>query len=350
MNIGIFSDLHIRLYRNNEVIHPFMIKTFDHFYELCNQRKVKKVFILGDVFHVKNLISSPLLSQSLKYFRKRMKEFEHILIPGNHDRINKDSHFLEIFKNDCDVIDDYKFYDFDKNNRFHFLPFFHDDELFEKFKNMKLIHKGKNFLFTHLAINGFNYDNGHEEVFSNLTSDDLEKLKFDHIFSGHFHSFQSKGNITYVSSPLQIKHGEEGPNGFLFFDSKNPKEFEFINNIHSPKFVSIEFLKQNIKTLRKTRDSFIRIIMPDKQLRVDSRLLNNFKNDLLKKNYDVKFITSDSNSQNSLSNVSIPSISGWDSFVHSNADELILEFISNNEKIKESERNKYFDFLFSNDK
>ena len=69
MNIGIFSDLHIRLYRNNEAIYPFMIKTFDNFYNECKQRKVKKVFILGDMFHIKNLISSILLSKSIEYLR-----------------------------------------------------------------------------------------------------------------------------------------------------------------------------------------------------------------------------------------------------------------------------------------
>lgn len=345
MNIGIFSDLHIRLYRNNEVIYPFMIKTFDNFYNECKQRKVKKVFILGDMFHIKNLISSILLSKSIEYFRNKMKEIEHIIIVGNHDRINKESHFLKIFKNDCIVVEDYEYFDFDKN-RFHFLPFFPDEELFNKFKSFKKIN-GKNYLFTHLAINGFSYDNGHEEIYSSLTSEDLEKLKFNHIFSGHFHSFQTQKNITYVSSPLQIKHGEEGPNGFVFFDSKNPEKYEFVPNKYSPQFISIDFNKENIKEIKKLKNSFIRILIPNKKLKVDSRVLNNFKNKLLENNYDVKFITKDDSSIESLSNVLIPSITGWDSFIHSDSNELIQEFLNNNKDIKEDDKRKYIDFLFN---
>lgn len=345
MQIGIFSDLHIRLYRNNETMYPFMIKTFDHFYQLCKQRKVKKVLILGDMFHIKNLISSTLLSKSLQYFREKMKEFEHIIIVGNHDRINKESHFLKIFKNDCHVIEDYEYFDFD-GNRFHFLPYFSDDELFEKFKSFKKI-KGKNYLFTHLSINGFSYDNGHEDIFSSLSVTDLDKLKFNHIFSGHFHSFQTQRNITYVSSPLQIKHGEEGPNGFVFFDSKNPEKYEFIKNKYSPKFISIDFTKENIKEIKKIKNSFIRILLPNKKLKVDSRVLNNFKNSLLEKNYDVKFITKDDSSIESLSNVLIPSVTGWDSFIHSDSNELIQEFLNNNNEIKKEEKEEYFNFLFN---
>ena len=82
-------------------------------------------------------------------------------------------------------------------------------------------------------------------------------------------------------------------------------------------------------------------------MKVDSRVLNNFKNKLLENNYDVKFITKDDSSIESLSNVLIPSITGWDSFIHSDSNELIQEFLNNNKDIKEEDKRKYIDFLFN---
>ena len=57
MVIGFISDLHIKLYKKNSNFLKHIIKSIDDFYNLCLDKNVKYVFILGDVFHLKDTVA-----------------------------------------------------------------------------------------------------------------------------------------------------------------------------------------------------------------------------------------------------------------------------------------------------
>ena len=342
MKIGIISDLHIKLFKNNTVLYPFLFKALDYFYSLCEERKIDKIFILGDMFHIKNIISSSLLSDVIDYFRNKMKNTEHIVLVGNHDRINNEDTFLKVFDNDCVIVKNY--YSFkNKNSRFHFLGYAEDSLIKDILKKTVYEKNTEHFLFGHLALKGFSYDNGHEDISSDLSSEDFKNI-FKRIYSGHYHSYQTKGCVTYVSSPFQSKHGETGPNGFIFLDEKKGFDrYEFINNKYAPEFKTFEFNKNNLKKIINTENSFIRIILKE-NLKTDLRLFSKFKEKVLNKNYDVKFIYEKEDGFSDLKNINIPVIKGWDSFIHSGADEIIIDFINNCE-FNENKKKELLEFI-----
>lgn len=287
MKIGLISDLHIQAFKKNSPFLKHIFETMENFYDLCKKKKVKEVFILGDTFHVKNQIELDALSDSIDFVRKYTKIYLHRFLVGNHDRItyeNNVKNFTKIFASDADVIEDYKYIDYDEN-RFHFMPYFEDHIIKEKLNNIK--YSKNNYLFGHFAFKGFNYDSGHEDIKSELSPEDINK-KIKHTFSGHYHEHQSKNNVTYISSPMQHTFGDSlDKHGFIFIDSDSPQNFEFIENDKFPKFMTFELNKTSLKKIKELKSTFLRIIIKKD---ISSKILDDLKLELLENNHAVKYV------------------------------------------------------------
>jgi DNA repair exonuclease SbcCD nuclease subunit len=57
---------------------------------------------------------------------------------------------------------------------------------------------------------------------------------FDRVFCGHYHRYQTLGNLTYVGSPYQTRADESGQTkGFGLWDGK---EFKFVEAVWGPRY------------------------------------------------------------------------------------------------------------------
>lgn len=79
----------------------------------------------------------------------------------------------------------------------------------------------------HFEINGFEYNRGH------MCEDGLDTSvfkKFEHVFSGHFHTRSARNNIQYIGTPYELTWIDyDDPKGFGVFDT-DTRMMEFVRN------------------------------------------------------------------------------------------------------------------------
>lgn len=329
IKVGLISDSHLAIHRRNNVFFPHMQKTIKLFLENCRQREVDFIIHTGDLFDTKHIISTEGLILSNDLIEEITKEFLLVAIPGNHDFAYTEEdeyNLVSNYKNHKNVIvvEKYSKAVFEKaKTAFHFLPY----EKFpaEHIKKIKPEGGLKNILFCHVGISGFKM---HENAsqFANQISAQLsipELNKFDKVFTGHYHGYQIGSNIVYVSAPLQSRHGDEkSKHGFVFYNTAK-KSHEFIENVHTPKFISYQLTKKNVEEMLQLRDHYIRIFVK-KKVRVE--LLTALKKKLLKKNYDVMI------DFDMMENFKLAVIEGWKDFVMKDPDNLIINYLDLLEK------------------
>ncbi len=284
MKIGFISDTHFKLYKKNNSFLNHVTSAVSDFERYCKDKNVDAVFILGDVFHLKDTVSVQAQHEALKVLKSLMKNFPTYVIPGNHDILSKSDaklNGLNIFSDSCTLYNDYGKLESD-DVCYHFLPYYNDEVILQKLSEIKLSNDKRNILCTHLGLRGFDLDNGHEDVYSELTTENLN-IGFHKIFSGHYHSHQTRGELTYVSSPFESHFGDDGLHGFTFYDSIKD-EIEFIENKNSPKFVIYELNSKNLTEVSKLKGCFIKLIL---KKAVDTNLLVKYRDKLIKNNYEV---------------------------------------------------------------
>ena len=98
--IGFFSDLHIGLHQNSEKWHDVTFSWAKWFSAQLKSQKITELIFGGDFFHYRdeiNVKSLHFTNDVLDLF----KDFEIVMIPGNHDAYYKDNstvHSLSILK------------------------------------------------------------------------------------------------------------------------------------------------------------------------------------------------------------------------------------------------------------
>lgn len=320
MLIGLCSDLHFKLYRNSNNFVPFVEKALSNFYELCEKRNVDKVVLGGDIFNYKSYVQTFALDKAINSIRPITKRWKTSMVVGNHDMYvnteNEKINLLKVFDSDAVVVSDYVYEDI-AGARLHYLPYNNDDITKEKLKSAQFKNSVKNILFTHLAIRGFNLTENHEDIYSDLSMSDLD-IGFDLIVSGHYHHFQHKGKIVYISSPLESHFGDEGKHGYVFLNT-DTLEIEYVENTYSPKFKTFELTKETLSEIVSTKDCFMRVKI-NKQ--IDYNILTKLKKKLESQNY---FVTFDYNIAGAIQKIGV--VDGWDSYIYEDTDKIVNNYI-----------------------
>lgn len=332
--IGLLSDTHVKVFKKNSRFYDdHIVPAFDKFYKECEERKAKIKIHLGDFYHLKDVVATEVLDKTFDMEYNACQKFEQsIYLVGNHDSYMKKDHsihLLKTFRPFAKVVDkEYEYLDIDNGaTRLHLCPYTHEDDVLRIVKAIPM-GKGKNIFFGHFGLNGFIMQaDGYTDQFSNVNKHLFSK--FDFAFFGHFHFHQQQGNCAYVSSPFQARHGdEEGKHGFVFFDTDKPEKFSFVENEHSPRFITLDLTKKNMEKMMKLERHFIRIV---KKSDVDPQILEKLKYALMKKNYHVRYVSSESTA-GVTDDFQIATIQEWQDLVYKEPDEVIEEFLKMNEK------------------
>lgn len=294
MKIGMIADLHLNLYRR---FNPFFIHVetaVDEFVRLCKERKVEMIVIPGDFFHTKYQLSTEALIKANNILDKLIHVAPHVvIIRGNHDSASQ----LDLNLNLCmnykkipgvRIVNDYDFLEITNGPSsgvtFHFVAYAEGEELKQKVYDCQINKKHNNILFGHFAVQGFKMNGDYEDK-NGLTQTNLLDA-FKQVFLGHFHGHQHNKNIWYISSPLQSKHGDEdAQHGFMFYDSIS-NECEFVENKLSPKFITYDMNKENVKASFELTNHYVRFIV---HKHISRDLLTTIRQKILIQNYDVEF-------------------------------------------------------------
>jgi hypothetical protein len=176
-------------------------------------------------------------------------------------------------------------------------------------------------LFSHFGVASFKVHEYSTDYINGLVSQisPIKLEKFTQVFVGHYHGYQTHNNITYVSAPLQSKHGDEhSKHGFVFYNT-NSDTHEFIENLNTPYFISIKLNKSIVAKILALKNYYIRIIV---EIQVSKELLITLKNKVINQNYELKYLF------NITDEHKLAVIDGWRDFVMQEPD----EFISLSEK------------------
>lgn len=97
------------------------------------------------------------------------------------------------------------------------------------------------YLFTHLPIDEFSFDNG-MEIKDKSSFEPSFFSNYKKVYTGHYHRRQKKYNIEYVGSPYQLSFGEAGDTnkGFTVFESSTGNE-EFVKYAGAPTYYQIDY-------------------------------------------------------------------------------------------------------------
>jgi DNA repair exonuclease SbcCD nuclease subunit len=236
MKIALIADLHIHPHGSNSFRLDDCLNAVEQVNDYCSCNGISVLAILGDIFHLRDNVPSISLYKSYQLFEKISKTKKIYAVAGNHDApfkifiqgLNNIRHLSSLMET---------FYDKDYGCvqlggcTFWFL---HCIEEYDKTLNIlnkiqeEIINNYSNsfnVLCSHLDIGGFSLESGQESK-SRLSISDFKI--FDKVFLGHLHSHQTKSNVSYIGSPLQLTFGDRNiEHGFVVFDTET-HESKFI--------------------------------------------------------------------------------------------------------------------------
>jgi DNA repair exonuclease SbcCD nuclease subunit len=233
--ILITADWHVKRGLQAQLIVDYL----DYLQEYYFENDFDWLFVLGDVFHkssnIKNDAFVPLF---MKLLEMKNNGVHFVFVVGNHDVYNVDyDTVVDTFSPIGRVIKEYTRLEFN-GEILDFLPYT---------KNEEDIPDSGDYLFTHVPIANFTFDNAFHATEKHAFP--FEKFEdFNMVFTGHFHRHQHIKNIVYTGSPNQQYRGEVGQEkGFITFDTDTEK-WEFVEYDEAP--VYIEIGSSDIKNLK----------------------------------------------------------------------------------------------------
>lgn len=222
MKALIVADTHLGINKSSEKYHEVVKNLFTEILDVCKEKNIERVIHLGDFFHERKATNT----KTLNIAHKIADSFEQsnvlmYIIVGNHDIYFKDSLIpttLEIFKEYTQV---------KVINEITEI----DNLILCPWGSIPTGYHG-GFCMGHFEINGFKMNSTY---ICNAGEDANTFKDFEHVFSGHFHTPSSHGNITYLGSAFpQTFHDLGNHHGYYIFDNG---ETEFIEYTGAPKFI-----------------------------------------------------------------------------------------------------------------
>jgi len=228
--VAVVSDTHFGIHQNSEVWHRTAMQFTENLKKELIKRGIQDIVIAGDIHHNRNEISVSTIHVVNEIF-KSLKDFNIIIIPGNHDAYYKDRSdvhslgMLDGWENIHVFSEPTSIMAFGR--QISFCPWSSD---FTKLPYSDII-------FGHFAINNFKMVSG-KTCDNGIESNDI--LKYGKlIMSGHFHASEirkySTGTIVYIGCPYEQDWGNYGDDKGFFTLDLNTMNYEFIVNNVTPK-------------------------------------------------------------------------------------------------------------------
>jgi DNA repair exonuclease SbcCD nuclease subunit len=247
MQYLLVGDIHIGNNKDNDIFHNTCIRLFQEIVDTCVRRDIDTIIIVGDLFDSPTAISQKTL-KTLHTILDLCKNLNLIIVRGNHDTYyKKEAHpnWLSLFKEYTNIIT--------------------VEDNYYTIGDLCLVPWGypikdlpwSGYLLGHFEINYFKMNDSYECWNSKLNPEHFKKFK--HVYSGHFHFPETKGNITYLGSPFQQDFGDAGSaRGYYVFEPYS-EELEFIEFTNSPKYYRI-ITNVLDDYLDNIKDNFIKLV------------------------------------------------------------------------------------------
>jgi len=243
--VALIADLHFGVKKSDVTF----FASQKRFFENClvpdlKKKKIKDLFILGDVFDHRHQVNVNILSEVYNMFKNTLAEFDVRVIVGNHDTYFKSTTEVNSvsFLNSLDNVRVYSKPEKDwKFDDVFMVPWIADEKSF--FDDLVKCQWTSKYCFGHFEFNGYQLNK------YSICECGLDSLKiqnhFSNIFTGHFHGRSSKqtdeGIIQYIGSPYQINRNDiDDVRGYTILDLDKCEQ-EFVPNNVSMRFLKIKY-------------------------------------------------------------------------------------------------------------
>jgi len=234
--IAMIADVHVEKNKNL----PHVIECCKWVGDVLFERKIKKLFVLGDFINSRIKIDSLVLSSAIEILEYwSSKDIEVVLLLGNHELYYKENRLdesevtsIKPFKKFCKVVEHYESIEV-YNTIIHLMPWITDLKKYREVLESADVKKD-DIIMSHTEVLG-SVLNGISNIkdTSGLPSS-MFKVK---TFLGHYHKRQK----FYIGSPLSLNFGEASEEkGITIFNCES-KETEFIQNPKSEIYKTILF-------------------------------------------------------------------------------------------------------------
>lgn len=211
---AVFTDLHVGAKSNSVVHNNDCINFIEWFITKAKSEGCETCLFLGDWNHNRSSLNIQTLSYSLRGVELLSAAFDQVfLIPGNHDqyfRDNRHVHSLAWAKHlsNVTIVNDWL-----ERDGVVIAPWLIGDDA-TTLKNKRGQYLFGHFEFPHFYMNAQVVMPDHDGVASN------DVLAFQHVFSGHFHKRQSKGNISYIGNafPHNFSDVDDDERGMMILE------------------------------------------------------------------------------------------------------------------------------------
>jgi len=238
----LLTDTHLGLYKSSDLWHDVTINLFKEVVDTALSREIQTIIHLGDFFNERKSTNNKTLEVAYEIAEILKTIPDTYIITGNHDIYYKNKlnpSALTMFKNfkhihivtePCTLLDD----------SICMIPWGQEipESVTEK------------YCLGHFEINNFFMNSKAKCDKAKLNASDFSS--FDHVYSGHFHTPSTQGNITYLGSPFQQSFHDVGSSrGYYIFDKGDLEFIEFkdypkFTNVKSSDILNVELIKNNI--------------------------------------------------------------------------------------------------------
>ena len=255
--VCLIGDLHYGEKGNSEKFNQQVNLLLEFAVSEAKKRSCKTCIQLGDWHHDRSKINVSTMNYSIAGAKTLQNGFDDVLtIVSNHDIYHRDRidiNSMEMLKPYLTVIDTPTVY---KNSLL--VPWVVSGEDWDSMITLSKKEESE-YLFAHLELNDFKVNDNYtmEHGFSPKSLS-----HFKHVYTGHYHTPQTKNNITYCGTPYPISMNEaNGQHGIYFLDLDTGAcefvEFELV------KVISIPYTDIDILEHCDPEFTYVRIEFPD---------------------------------------------------------------------------------------
>lgn len=264
MKIALLTDTHYGARGDHAAFDKHFKKFYEQsFFPTLDERGIRNVIHLGDMFDRRKYINYLTLNNCREYFFDplRDRKIKLDVIVGNHDVFYKNTNAInspELLLADYDNISPYS----DPVELTYagldilMLPWICAENYNDVMGMIKSTRA--QVCFGHLELAGFQMYKGqvNDHGFDSKIFE-----RFDLVCTGHFHHRSNSGNIHYLGNPYELTWADyEDPRGFHIFDTET-RELEFIQNPNRM-FYKIFFNDQfQLGDYSHLADTFVKVVV-----------------------------------------------------------------------------------------
>ncbi len=269
MKVAIITDQHFGMRKGSKIFHEFIGKFYeDTFFPYLRDNDIDTVLDLGDTFDNRRNIDLWSLEWAKKNYFDRLEEMGitvHTIV-GNHTAYYKNTNRINTIDLLLHQYSNILTYESPQDVQIGglgilFVPWINEENRIETEQMIKT--SKSTVCMGHLELAGFEAHPG----YTHINGDSVDKYKkFKKTFSGHYHTKNTKGNVTYLGNPYQIYWNDYGDKrGFHEFDTET-LDLKMIKNPYTifNKVMYDDDTYNTTEDFDEFKDQYVKIIVQEK--------------------------------------------------------------------------------------